>query len=89
MMNPQEIVKVFLEEIKILPERVTFNPPPEARTLQELLTDHPLPDNQSISFVIEEVFWASLLTEENRPCRPHLISLTSDKRRARPHMARG
>ena len=34
---------------------------------------NPLPERDVIAHVFEEVFWASLLTEESRPCGPRLI----------------
>jgi hypothetical protein len=44
--------------------------------------DHPLPEPERIARVIEEMFWASLLSEEGRPCRPRLLYTTESDRRA-------
>jgi hypothetical protein len=78
MINSQEIVEVILEEIKNYVGRMTFDPPPEPpltpdEKLAKMFADCPLPDNQKIAFAVEEIFWASLLTEEGRPCRPRLL----------------
>jgi hypothetical protein len=41
----------------------------------------PLPKKDTAEIVIEEAFWASMLTEENRPCRPRLIHSPREKER--------
>jgi len=40
-----------------------------ARQLQK----SPLPPTEVLGVVVEELFWASLLAEEGRPCRPRLL----------------
>ena len=41
--------------------------------LARLLDKSPIPNDDQISYIIEDVFWASLLAEEGRPCRPRLL----------------
>jgi hypothetical protein len=43
----------------------------------------PLPPTSILAFVVEELFWASLLEEEGRPCRPRLAYVL-DEVDARP-----
>jgi len=81
MINPREITRILHEEIKLFVEQTTVlhapevtpaNLTPEEKLAREL-ANHPLPPDGGIADVIEEVFWASMLTEEGRPCRPRLL----------------
>ena len=76
MINSHEITEFFLEEVRAYAGRMNYGPE-SSLTLDEKLERSfayfPLPDAQQIVSVIEEVFWASLLTEEGRPCRPRLL----------------
>lgn len=83
MINPRDIAAVLHEEINLFIEQTPILHAPEVapvtltpeEKLERELVNCPLPDIDQISHVIEEVFWASMLTEEGRPCRPRLIYL--------------
>jgi hypothetical protein len=76
MIDSRQITDMVFEEARCLAERVEFNDAPalnaEAK-FARLISTHQLPEPQHISFLIEEVFWASLLTKEGRPCCPRLL----------------
>lgn len=72
----ESLTNAVFEETRLLSENVQFQELPNltaeekfARWCETL----PLPSKEFARSVIEEVFWASLLTEEGRPCRSRLI----------------
>jgi hypothetical protein len=73
------LTSAFFEEARLFAERMRFNE--ESHTegsdteekFARLMASSPLPSSAQLCSVIEEVFWASLLTEEGRPCRPRLL----------------
>jgi hypothetical protein len=76
MIDSQQITDLLLEEAHFLAEHVNFSDSPTLHgdaKFERLISETPLPEKQHISFLIEEIFWASLLTEEGRPCRPRLL----------------
>jgi hypothetical protein len=78
MINSQDVADVLIEEIELYVENIKLEPPPEPpptpeEKMAQMLASHPLPDRHTIAAGVEEVFWASLLTEEGRPCRPRLL----------------
>jgi hypothetical protein len=75
MINVQELVDVVLEEITTYIEQSSLELAPltSEERRDRMLSFFPLPDTRQISHVIDEVFWASMLTEEGRPCRPRLL----------------
>jgi hypothetical protein len=76
MIDSQNLTDILLKEARFFAQRMQFD---DAAALMpdekfaRLLEMHPLPEPKEISSVFEEVFWASLLTEEGRPCRPRLL----------------
>jgi hypothetical protein len=75
MINSLELAEEVLEEVHILGREMKFNNEeltPEEQ-LERAITQVPLPDKQALVHSVEEVFWASILTEEGRPCKPRLI----------------
>lgn len=49
-----------------------------AERLARQLQKSPLPPTERLAVVLEEMFWASLLEEEGRPCRPRLLYTLGD-----------
>lgn len=82
MINWQEIVDVLLQEVRFHCGITTYQDAPNL-TLDEKFaratTERPLPNRETIAYVFEEAFWASLLTEEGRPCRPRLLYSPREK----------
>jgi hypothetical protein len=76
MINAQELADIFLGEAHNQARSISFQEfsdlTPEQK-VEKAKEHHPLPERDVIADVFEEVFWASLLTEESRPCRPRLI----------------
>ena len=76
MINAQELADIFLDEAHNQARSISFQEFPDLTPQQkvEKAKEHnPLPERDVIAHVFEEVFWASLLTEESRPCGPRLI----------------
>lgn len=76
MMDSNHLADVLLEEARLFATSMKFNDAPELTSGEKFkrgVAQFPLPDRSVIATVIEEVFWASLLTEEGRPCRPMLV----------------
>lgn len=76
MINSQELADVLLEEIRLLGESISFSDAPDLTSEQKFaraVVQFPVPSRETIASVIQEVFWASLLKEESRPCRPRLL----------------
>jgi hypothetical protein len=76
MINSQELADVLLEEIRLLGQSISFSDAPDLTSEEKFaraVLQFPVPSHNTIASVIEEVFWASLLTEESRPCRPRLL----------------
>jgi hypothetical protein len=87
MIDISELTKAVFEETRLLGESIKFDSldltsdEQFARSCEQF----PLPTIEHATIAIEEVFWASLLTEEGRPCRPRLIY--SPRNRDRGHAA--
>src|ERR1700730_9589413 len=76
MIDSQNLTDLLLKEAHFFAQRMQFGDAPALMSDEKfprLLAVHPLPEPKEISSVFEEVFWASLLTEEGRPCRPRLL----------------
>jgi hypothetical protein len=76
MIDSLKLTSILLEEARLFSGRVNFNDTTDLKLeekFERLVASHPLPESKQISFAVEEVFWASLLTEEGRPCRPRLL----------------
>ena len=76
MINTDELTDILIEEAKDLAKRINIGDDltPEEK-FERLVAQHPLPSCKQISALFEEVFWASQLTEEGRPCLPRLLYL--------------
>jgi hypothetical protein len=82
MLNSSDITDAILGEAQFLAHHTNFDAAPTATPEEKFaksVAQFPLPDRPAISHVIEEVFWASLLTEENRICKPRLLYLPRDR----------
>lgn len=84
MINGIELMQSVHGEARVMAERMTFS---DARFLDtgsklaRMMGTSPLPAPESGGPVLDEVFWATLLAEEGRPCRPRLLYLpTADER---------
>jgi hypothetical protein len=78
MIDSSRLTLAFQEEARSLAARMTFSDAPHIgpdEKFSKLLASHPLPETEQICYVLDEAFWASLLTEEGRPCRPRLLYL--------------
>ena len=76
MIDSKYLADVVLQEARLLAHSVTFNEAPNLTPEEKFareVAQFPLPDCEAIASVIEEIFWASLLKEEGRPCRPRLV----------------
>ena len=76
MIDSQQITAILLEETRFHAQHVQFSDAPALttdETLARLISIHQLPEPEHITFLIGEVFWASLLTEEGRAYRPRLL----------------
>jgi hypothetical protein len=84
-----EITDIVFEEAHLLAERFQFDDTPELspdKKFEKLVSIHQLPEPKYITLLIDEIFWASLLTDEGRPCRPRLLfSPRQDSRRRAVH----
>ena len=82
MIDAVDLGRVVHEEARSHAIGITYSDAPaldpEAR-FARALNDRPLPTPDQVSLVLEEVFWASLLAEEERPCRPRLLYLRHTK----------
>jgi hypothetical protein len=85
MIDIPELTKAIFEETRLLGESIKFDSLDLTADEQfgRSCEQFPLPTIKHATTVIEEVFWASLLTEEGRPCRPRLIY--SPRKRDRGH----
>lgn len=75
MISIDEVASAVLEETKLLGESMKFDSldlTPEEQ-FARACEHNPLPEKETLEEIIEEVFWASTLTEDSRPCRPRLI----------------
>jgi len=76
MIDSKYLADVLLQEARLLAQRTAFQDAPDLTPEEKFareVAQFPLPDREAIASVVEEVFWASLLTEESRPCRPRLV----------------
>ncbi len=79
MIKSIDLANAVHEEAHGIASRIPESETPHLRNgdrLAWLLAHWPLPTVKEMIPVIEEVFWASLLTEEGRPCRPRLLYST-------------
>jgi hypothetical protein len=76
MIDSHTLADTFLEEVRRFTLRMVFSDAPNLTPEEKFVrgtADIPLPGREAIASLFEEVFWASLLTEESRPCRPRLL----------------
>ncbi len=76
MLDSQELAGLLLQEARLLGQSIRFQDAPDltpGEKFARAVAQYPLPDRDTAASVLEEVFWASLLTEESRPCRPRLL----------------
>lgn len=76
MIDRNELTPILLEEARLFANHMKFSDTDDLKPEEKfarLVTSHPLPESEQISFVVKETFWASLLTEEGRSCRPRLL----------------
>lgn len=88
MISGIEIAQTVLDEVRIFAPQLMYPNSPQLEPEQRLarrLKEYPVPNADSISCVVEEVFWASLLTEEGRPCKPRLVYLPRETQRQAVH----
>jgi hypothetical protein len=79
MIDSSRLTLAFQEEARSLAARMTFSDAPHIgpdEKFSKLLASHPLPETEQICYVLDEAFWASLLTEEGRPCRVGFNNIT-------------
>jgi len=84
MIDISEVTETAFREARLLGESMKFDNlalSPDEQFVRAC-AQSPLPEMEVAKEVIEESFWASMLTEENRPCRPRLIYSPSDKKRS-------
>ena len=83
MIDISEVTETAFREMRLLGESMKFDnlelSPDEQ--FAGACAQSPVPEKEVAKQVIEETFWASMLTEENRPCRPRLIYSPSGKGR--------
>src|SRR5438132_7563814 len=80
MINGSHLASAVYEEAHFIAARTTVTAAPELTTDERLALDvkqWPLPSAPELAEVIEKTFWASLLVEEGRPCRPRLLYMPS------------
>jgi hypothetical protein len=83
MIDIAEVTEMVFRETRTMGESMKFDSlelTPEEQFARSC-AQCPLPTKENARFVIEEVFWASMLTEESRPCRPCLIYCPRSKDR--------
>jgi DisA bacterial checkpoint controller nucleotide-binding len=75
MIDIPELTRSVFEETRLLGESIKYDSLDLTADEQfsRSCEQFPLPTMAHATTVIEEAFWASLLTEEGRPCRPRLI----------------
>jgi hypothetical protein len=76
MISSHTLADSILEEARIHSNAMTFDDAPDLQAEgkhEKASAQFPLPSREIIAAVLEEVFWASHLTEEGRPCKPRLI----------------
>jgi hypothetical protein len=76
MIDSQNLADLVLQEARLQGGLIRFDDAPQLgldEKFSRATAEYPLPNDTAISSVLEEVFWASLLTEESRPCRPRLL----------------
>ena len=66
MFDSSALARSVAREIQVLADRLTRNAP---NTLHDELGKHQYPSEAALTHVLEQAFWASLLTEEGRHCR--------------------
>jgi hypothetical protein len=72
------LVQAFHEEQRALAIRVNYEDEPalnEEQKVARAAQSHPIPNAQVLGRVVQEAFYASLLTEEGRRCHPRLVFL--------------
>jgi hypothetical protein len=90
MIDAKVVAQAILEEWRIWVDSVVYGTPEEtAKLSSEQKAAHwaPVPNLDALATVVEEMFWASLLTEEGRPCRPRLVYMTKPREEAAPNDA--
>jgi hypothetical protein len=83
MIDIPAVADTVFREARLLGESMKFDNldlAPEEQ-FKKACDGFPLPKKDTAAIAIEEAFWASMLTEENRPCRPRLIYSPREKER--------
>ena len=76
MIDGRKLTSILLGEARLFADHMKFDDATNLKLEEKfarLVASSPLPESEQIAVAIEEVFWASLLTEEGRPCRPRLL----------------
>jgi len=76
MFDSRALAEAVLNEITAFIARIEYRGQPDkplAEKLAEHLARHPVPSIEELANVIEQAFWASLLSEESRPVRFRLV----------------
>src|ERR1700730_12035486 len=76
MIDSPKLALTFLEEARFFGGRMQLDDATDVSSEErftKLIALHPIPGSEQIGSVLEEGFWAALLTEEGRPCRPRLL----------------
>lgn len=75
MMDLRAITDTIFGEVRLLGENIKFDSLDLTKDEQfrRASVQFPVPPKDAAAMVVEEAFWASMLTEEHRPCRPRLI----------------
>ncbi len=81
MIDRAALAAVIDEEARLRALKMPGDSSPDldpAARLARQLQKSPLPPTERLAVVLEELFWASLLEEEGRPCRPRLLYTLGD-----------
>jgi len=87
MLDPTRLARLVHEEARALAIQISRHDESSgsADNLASELSRLPLPEQKPLARVLGEVFWASTLVEEGRPCRPRLLFLPSGDRARAAH----
>src|SRR6188508_1160471 len=76
MIDSKTVAKALHEEARLFIQNMKFSPPESdlgfEKNWERATSEHPVPDIERLAQLIDSVFWASVSTEEGRPCRPRL-----------------
>jgi hypothetical protein len=87
MIDPVRLARLVHEEARMLAAHVSRHEEasPGEGVLTAALGRLPLPAREDLAHVLREVFWASTLVDEGRPCRPRLLYLPASDRTRPAH----